>query len=231
MHTVELTQWRNGLLNELLLTVSPEGTWTEALARIEGKLDENRSSLSARGTQLTLDFGNRPVPQSDLTALVERIKNRYGLLTVAVVATDMATQEAARSLALSAYLMVPGTSFGASGNADSSGHNALYIPTTVRSGQRIVHAGHVLVGGDVNAGGEVIARGDIVVFGTLRGLAHAGSQGDEGARIIAGNMRPQQVRIAGKIARAPEDEGQPASGARRPEIARIENGEIQVFPV
>jgi septum site-determining protein MinC len=81
----------------------------------------------------------------------------------------------------------------------------------------------------VNAGAEGIAEGDILVFGTLRGLAHAGSRGDEKSRIVAGNMRPQQIRIAGKIARSPEDSN-PTPGARNPEIARIVNGEIQVSP-
>jgi septum site-determining protein MinC len=88
--------------------------------------------------------------------------------------------------------------------------------------------------GDVNAGAEVVAAGDVVVFGTLRGLAHAGCFGDESARILAFSLRPPQLRIAGHIARAPEDGGRgaaaPAPGARNPEVARIENGEIQISP-
>jgi septum formation inhibitor MinC len=44
-------------------------------------------------------------------------------------------------------------------------------------------------------------------------------------------MRPQQIRIAAKIARAPEDNSRPTPGTRIPEVARIENGEIEVSPV
>jgi septum site-determining protein MinC len=71
-----------------------------------------------------------------------------------------------------------------------------------------------------------------VVFGTLRGLAHAGCYGDENARIVALSLRPPQLRIAGKIARSPEEGGKIKGGAaeRTPEVARIENGEIQIFP-
>jgi septum formation inhibitor MinC len=58
--------------------------------------------------------------------------------------------------------------------------------------------------------------------------------GDESARILAFSLRPPQLRIAGHIARAPEDGGRgaaaPAPGARNPEVARIENGEIQISP-
>ena len=116
--------------------------------------------------------------------------------------------------------------------APASTNNALYLYQTVRSGQRIVNEGHIIVCGDVNAGAELMAKGDIVVFGTLRGLAHAGCYGDEGARIVAISLKPPQLRIAGKIARAPEESGKVKGSAveRHPEVARIENGEIQIFP-
>ena len=226
----ELTGWRNGLLNELLLVVPTEGTWGETLARISGKLEEAKNNKTWHGAQLTLDFGNRAVPAADLTNLVSGLKTTYGLVTVAVVATDNVTREAARGLWLNTYLMLPGRSD--EGNREvTSGNNALYMPHTVRSGQRVVHTGHLIIGGDVNPGAEVIAEGSIVVFGTLRGVAHAGSAGDETATITAGSMRPQLVRIAGQIARAPEESGQTTSAQRAPEIARIENEIIQVFPL
>ncbi|MDX1931461.1 MAG: septum site-determining protein MinC, partial [Capsulimonadales bacterium] len=65
----------------------------------------------------------------------------------------------------------------------------------------------------------------------LRGLAHAGCFGDEAARIVAGSLRPPQLRIASKIARAPEDSGRSGSGPRVPEVARIEGEEIGIFPL
>ena len=92
-----------------------------------------------------------------------------------------------------------------------------------------MHDGHLIIRGDVNAGAEVIADGDIVIIGTLRGLAHAGSQGDEECHIYASVMRPQQLRIAGNIARAPEEQDK-LTASRGPEVARIENGVIQVNP-
>lgn len=120
----------------------------------------------------------------------------------------------------------------ASPGNNNNNNNALYLYQTVRSGQRIVNEGHIVICGDVNAGAEIMAKGDIVVFGTLRGLAHAGCYGDESARIVARSLRPPQLRIAGRIARSPEEEKKTKGGTveRSPEVARIENGEIQIFP-
>jgi septum site-determining protein MinC len=231
LQTVEIKPWRNGLLKELLVEVPIDLEWDEALTQLEARLKETRNSAVGRDAQLTLDLGNRAVPAEELVALTDRLRYDYGLIVVAIVATHQTTQEIARQLVLNTYLMPPGGSLEAAEAGAYAGNNALYVPNTVRSGQRIVHAGTVIVGGDVNAGAEVIAEGDILVFGTLRGLAHAGYRGDERARIIAGNMRPQQVRIATRIARSPEESGRIAPGSRTPEVARIEQGEIQVSPV
>lgn len=224
MQNTELRAWRNGLLRELLLTLPSDIPWEEALVQGEARLEESRSDTSRRGAQLTIDLGARPVSQVDLDELIYRLRSRYHLVTVAVVATDTMTREAATRLALNTYAMPPEGNM-AQQAAQATGGNALYLPQTVRSGQRIVHTGHIVVGGDVNSGAEVIAEGDIVILGTLRGLAHAGSRGDETAKIYAGAMRPQQLRIGNHIARSPEDAG---PGPRQPEVARVEEGEIRV---
>ncbi|MEB3355185.1 MAG: septum site-determining protein MinC [Synechococcales bacterium] len=80
----------------------------------------------------------------------------------------------------------------------------LYIHTTVRSGMEIRHPGTVVVLGDVNPGGAVIAEGDVLIWGTLRGLAQAGSSGNRRCLIMALRMEPTQIRIAESVARAPE---------------------------
>jgi septum site-determining protein MinC len=80
----------------------------------------------------------------------------------------------------------------------------LYIETTVRSGMEIRHHGTVIILGDVNPGGTVIAAGDILIWGRLRGIAHAGVQGNSQCRIMALQMEPTQLRIADNMARSPE---------------------------
>lgn len=81
---------------------------------------------------------------------------------------------------------------------------ALYLEMTVRSGVEIRHRGSVIILGDVNPGGIVVADGDILIWGRLRGVAHAGAQGNSECTIMALQMEPTQLRIANALARAPE---------------------------
>ena len=81
----------------------------------------------------------------------------------------------------------------------------LYLQMTVRSGVEIRHPGTVVILGDVNPGGIVVAVGDIFVWWRLRGIAHAGAEGNTECRIMALQMEPTQLRIADQMARAPEN--------------------------
>ncbi len=99
---------------------------------------------------------------------------------------------------------------------------------TLRSGQRILHQGNVVIVGEVNPGAEIRATGDIVVMGSLRGLAHAGSSGDPSSAIVAFSLSPTQIRIADTIGRPPEDD---RVGGHGPEVARLKDGRIVVEPL
>ncbi|MBX9771625.1 MAG: septum site-determining protein MinC [Candidatus Obscuribacterales bacterium] len=101
----------------------------------------------------------------------------------------------------------------------------LYLKQNLRSGQSVSHKGHLVIFGDVNPGAEVVAEGDITVWGALRGMAHAGSNGNEQAEIRALRLQPIQLRIAHSIARSPD---KPKSGALVPETARVVNGQIRI---
>jgi septum site-determining protein MinC len=68
----------------------------------------------------------------------------------------------------------------------------LYLETTLRSGTEVRHPGSVVVVGDVNPGSTVIADGNILIWGRLRGIAHAGANGD------------RDCQIADQVARSPE---------------------------
>lgn len=100
----------------------------------------------------------------------------------------------------------------------------LMVKRTLRSGQRVEFEGNVIVKGDVNAGAEVLATGDIIILGALRGIAHAGAAGDTTVEVIAFDFRPVQLRIAGFIARPPEN----APRSRCPEVARVREESIVV---
>ncbi len=103
--------------------------------------------------------------------------------------------------------------------------STLYHRGTLRGGQTLHNLGNIVVIGDVNPGAELIASGDVVVFGALRGVAHAGAQGDATARVIALELAPTQLRIATMIA-APDGDVVEAG----PQHAYILGGRIAIVP-
>jgi septum site-determining protein MinC len=102
----------------------------------------------------------------------------------------------------------------------------LYHVGTLRGGQALHHVGNIIVVGDVNPGTELVATGDIVVFGRLLGVAHAGAQGDDRAKVYALQLQATQLRIATCIA---VDEDAPRS-ASEPEMAFVRDGRIAIAP-
>ena len=76
---------------------------------------------------------------------------------------------------------------------------------TVRSGQLLNFDGNLVVIGDVNPGGEVVATGNVVIMGSLRGIVHAGADGNKEAIVAAFNLQPTQLRIADVITRPPDE--------------------------
>lgn len=105
-------------------------------------------------------------------------------------------------------------------------HETLIVPRTLRGGQKLVHGGSVIIDGDVNPGAEVIAGGNITILGTCRGLAHAGAYGNHEATITAKRLIASQLRIAGLIARAPDN----LDVSTYVETARIDNHYIIIEP-
>ena len=103
---------------------------------------------------------------------------------------------------------------------------AKFIKGTVRSGQLINYNGNVVVIGDVNPGGEIIATGNIIVLGLLRGIVHAGSDGNREAFIVSLNLQPTQLRIADVITRSPDEKR--SKSEILPELACIKDDMVYI---
>jgi septum site-determining protein MinC len=72
------------------------------------------------------------------------------------------------------------------------------ITQSVRSGQQIYAKGSdLIVVGSVSHGAELLADGNIHIYGTLRGRALAGINGNQQARIFCQNLDAELVSIAG----------------------------------
>lgn len=110
-------------------------------------------------------------------------------------------------------------------NGDIPSGDSVLIRGTVRSGQAINSNGNIVIVGDVNPGAFLSAVGSIVIMGNMRGVAHAGINGDYDAFIAAFNLHATQLRIGDIITRSPDGE---ALKAHKPEIALVKQGMIVV---
>lgn len=105
---------------------------------------------------------------------------------------------------------------------------SLILKKTLRSGQRISYKGTIVIVGDINPGAEVVATGDIVVMGCLRGVVHAGVDGNTEAEVFALSLQPTQLRIAHCIARSPDRFSVKVKGKFELEKASIKDGLIVI---
>ena len=110
----------------------------------------------------------------------------------------------------------------------------MYLKQTLRSGQVINYEGNIVIIGDAHCGSEINAAGDITVWGILSGIAHAGSNGNEKARIRALKMNALQLRIADWYSRRPDESkisAQEKSNIFEPEEARVIDGVVVLFKI
>lgn len=199
------------------------------LAQIEAWLaDVQHLTALAQAPAVHLLAGGWLIGMQELSGIATALAT-HGLTLQAVVSSEPRTRVAAASLGLSWSGTHPTlAAAGPSGEASASaGPAPLRIHQgTLRSGDHLEAEGSLLVLGDVNPGARVSATGHVLVWGTLRGVAHAGCSGDSSARISALQLRPLQLRIASAVARGPED--LPVPGVA--EQAELIDGVIAINP-
>src|SRR5467141_2721405 len=103
---------------------------------------------------------------------------------------------------------------------------SLLLESPVRSGQSVIFAeGDVTVLGSVGSGAEIVAGGSIHIYGTLRGRAMAGVNGNSTARIYCQKIEAELLAIDGYYQTAEEIDAslrnRPAQAWLRGEIMRI----------
>lgn len=82
----------------------------------------------------------------------------------------------------------------------SSDHsqNSKLVTLPIRSGQQIYSpGGDLVITSSVSNGAEVLADGNVHIYGTLRGRALAGINGNKDARIFCSSLEAELVSIAG----------------------------------
>lgn len=212
-----------GTKTGLLITLNDALAFDEALVALAQRIEPGEQFF--QGAQVTLAIGERTLDLDQLKALKDLL-SRHGIQLKTLLGTTDPGQygepvEARRGKGRPVVALEESLRVG----REEERREALFVRRTLRSGMRLEHPGHVVVFGDVNPGAEIVAGGDIVVWGTLRGSVHSGASGDESALVCALRFRPTVLRIAGYVARAPEDNGRPGFS---PEVAAIRHGQIVV---
>jgi septum site-determining protein MinC len=218
-----------GTRNGLLLTLEPGEAFSDILSALARRLAQAPAFF--RGASLAIDTSRRALKSHELAEL-QGLLARYDVIiaptpvappNVEADTVGKATDSVAPVLRA---LEASDTARGAlSGGQIHEATDALLLRRTVRSGQCIRHHSSVIVVGDVNPGAEVIAAGDVIVWGSLRGMVHAGYPDNDQAIVCALALAPVQLRIGEYVARAPEGGG-PAH--LMPEVAAVKGGQIVV---
>jgi septum site-determining protein MinC len=211
-----------GIKDGLLITLG-EGPWSELEAALLAHVEEKAAFF--QGARVALDVGNHILRAAELGALRDRLSSK-GISLWAVMGNSPVTEQTAQVLGLATRISTPRPERSIrSLDTNLEGEGAILVQRTLRSGFKVSTRGHVIVLGDVNPGAEVIAGGSVVVWGRLRGVVHAGADGDEKAVVCALDMAPTQLRIAGFVTAPPVRKGKP-----EPETAHVKDGVVLIEP-
>lgn len=208
-----------GIREGLLITLGG-GEWEEVQRVMLEQLDQQSEFL--RGARLAIDVGGHVLKVAEMSRLRSEILDRE-LSLWALLSESPTTIQTAQTLGLATRITKPRPELTVARPETNlqGGEQAMLFQRTLRSGFTIHYPGHVIVIGDINPGAEITAGGDIIVWGRVRGMVHAGAQGNVEALICALDLSPTQLRIAGKIAVPPQRRGKP-----QPEMARLRDGQV-----
>lgn len=213
-----------------------KGQWSDLLEELAERLTQAGGFF--RGGNVALDVGSRPLLETELVA-AQTLLETSGMKLAVVLSGAERTFEAAISLGLAARLLdAEGGTDAEVESSDSNQGFARYFVYrgNLRSGQILERNEHVMIVGDVNPGAEVSSQGDILIWGRMRGIAQAGSNGDKRAIVVALQMEPIQLRIGGILA-IDTATTERANGRwtrkateKRPEVAYVANERIMIEP-
>jgi septum site-determining protein MinC len=164
-----------GTKEGLVLRLDDQCAYAELVEELERKVSEG--GIDGK-VDVQLHLGNRyllSTQQNELIAIVQNSGNMY----VSKVQSEVISIEESNERILS-----------------EQSENYIGI---IRSGQTVKAIGDIIVIGDVNPNGKVEAGGSIFVLGNLRGIAHAGINGNKDAIVVASHFEPTHVIIDNQI--------------------------------
>ena len=172
--------------NGLKLILNPEIPFEDLYVAFAQKLIESERFLG--DAKLVITFDGRKLSELEERALIEA----FGEYTKVTILCIMDRDEKKNEVFIQAA-----NAFSPSGEAD----NTSVYKGTLHAGQNLETEGSIVVLGDVNPGASVTAAGSVIILGTIYGDVLAGSEGDEGAFVVALDIKAEHISVAGQKCR------------------------------
>lgn len=177
-----------GTKEGLQLLLDDQCTFDKLMEEVETKLSEQKEQLtSPKGEKLhvTVDVGYRFLREEQKEKLKKLMQEKFEIDVDEIKSSVVTKASAEKSL---------------------RDDHVIRMARVIRSGQVLEFEGDVVLIGDVNPGAVLKTTGSIFVLGSLKGVAHAGCEGNVRAVICASFMDPAQLRIAHVVRHPPEEE-------------------------
>ncbi|WKA60017.1 septum site-determining protein MinC [Planococcus shenhongbingii] len=160
-----------GTKQGLVLQLDDQCSYTDLLKELQAKVSDPALEGSA---EVQINLGNRYCTEAQIKEITN-ITQKDTELRVISVKSDVITVEESNRRILERQ-------------------SETYVGI-VRSGQIVRAEGDLVVVGDVNPNGRVVAGGNIYVLGRLKGIAHAGANGNREAVIAASWLEATHLQI------------------------------------
>lgn len=211
-----------GTVNGLTIILRPDVSFEDLINSLRYKIET--AGKFFRGAKLAVKYRGRVLSEEEQNAIYEILMNESGAEIQSFLEDTDSTQAISKSSEQSLernnqikkYTFFKGINEGA----------AKFYRGTVRSGQLVKFDGNVVVIGDINPGGVVEATGNVIVMGLLRGMVHAGADGNKDAIVAALSLHPTQLRIADIITRSPDEKA--INSNFTPELAYVKDDRVYI---
>jgi septum site-determining protein MinC len=186
----------------MAFAITPQAPIVDWLAELDTSLERSESFFS--GHPVALDLSSVNLSAAAIMHLVENLAERR-IRVLGITGVDPAIEEpglppilrGGRGPQMTAPEMPKASTLVVNpAPPPRQQPSSLLIETPVRSGQSVVFVdGDVTVLGSVGSGAEIVAGGSVHIYGTLRGRAMAGANGNSRARIFCHRVEAELLAI------------------------------------
>ncbi|MGK7377882.1 septum site-determining protein MinC [Planococcus sp. 1R117A] len=160
-----------GTKQGLVLQLDDQCSYTDLLKELQAKVSDPALEGSA---EVQINLGNRYCTEAQIKEITNITQKDTELRVISVKSEVITVEESNRRIL--------------------ERQSETYVGI-VRSGQIVKAEGDLVVVGDVNPNGRVVAGGNIYVLGRLKGIAHAGANGNREAVIAASWLEATHLQI------------------------------------